>query len=230
MSRSALSRRGTPLGRAALIAVALITALGAPASAATKDRYYVSLGDSLAVGVQPIGPPPLHETDAGYADQLYAALLADDSKLALVKLGCGGESTVSMRFGSQFQTVVGSCATPRGYKDLYPKGTQLAEALSFLDAHKDKVALVTIDVGFNDLTRQDAQGNAVSCLFEAAGCDAEIARMTTNLTAILAELRAAAGTRVTIVGMTYYSSHRSRSIPTQSHGRSASWSPSTWMR
>jgi len=42
-----------------------------------------------------------------------------------------------MRFGSQDPTVVLSCGTPRYYKTvLYPKGTQLAEAVSFLQAHK----------------------------------------------------------------------------------------------
>ena len=147
MSRSALSRPCTPLGRGALIVIVLVIALGSPASAADKERYFLSLGDSLAVGVQPIGPPPTHETDEGYADQLHAGLLADNPRLTLVKLGCGGESTVSMRFGSQVRTVVSSCATPRGYKDRYPKGTQLAEAVAFLEAHKGKVALVTIDIG-----------------------------------------------------------------------------------
>jgi lysophospholipase L1-like esterase len=204
MSRSAPSRRWTPLRRGALIAIVLTIALASSASAATKGRYYLSLGDSLAVGVQPIGLPPLHETDEGYADQLYADLLADHAKLTLVKLGCGGESTVSMRFGSQLQTVVGSCGPPRAYKDLYPKGTQLAEAVSFLEAHKGKVELVTIDIGANDLGHQDADGNDISCLTEAAGCGLESARMVTNLAAILAELRAAAGPGVPIVGMTYY--------------------------
>jgi lysophospholipase L1-like esterase len=109
-----------------------------------------------------------------------------------------------MRFGSQFPTIVLSCATPRGYKDLYPKGTQLAEAVSYLQAHKGKVALVTIDIGPNDLQRLNAQGNLVSCLFEPAGCATQTATMVENLKAILSDLRAAAGPDVPIVGMSYY--------------------------
>lgn len=132
-------------------------------------------------------------------------LAADDLKLELVKLGCGGESTASMHFGSQLPSVVLSCGTPRYYKHLlYPKGTQLAEAVSSLETHKGKVALVTIDIGANDLSRLDAQGNVVSCLFEPAGCATRAVAIAQNLAAILEDLKSAAGPGVPIVGMTYY--------------------------
>jgi lysophospholipase L1-like esterase len=183
---------------AALVGVALAAATSAYADDGATT-YYLSLGDSLAAGFQPNG-----DLTNGYAEQLYASLVADQPKLRLVKLGCGGESTVSMRFGSQYPSVVLSCATPRGYKDLYPKGTQLAEAVSFLQAHKGKVALVTVDIGANDLSRLDAQGNDVTCLFEPAGCATQTARIVENLTAILSDLRAAAGPGVPIIGMSYY--------------------------
>jgi lysophospholipase L1-like esterase len=128
-----------------------------------------------------------------------------DPKLELVKLGCPGESTTSMRFGSQPPTSVVSCGTPSYYKNvLYPKGTQLDEAVGFLRAHKDNVALVTIDIGANDLARLDAHGNLVPSEFEPAGCATQIAAVVANLTAILADLGAAAGPDVPIVGMTYY--------------------------
>jgi lysophospholipase L1-like esterase len=188
----------------AATAMGLMAVLSGPSIATADDpsnavHYYLSLGNSLAASFQPNG-----DDTHGYAEQLYASLVAADPKLKLVKLGCGGESTVSMRFGSQYPTVVLSCGYPRDYKDLYPKGTQLTEAVSFLQAHKGKVALVTIDIGSNDLSRFDAQGNIVSCLFEQAGCATQTARMVANLSAILAELRAAAGPDVPIVGMSYY--------------------------
>ena len=187
---------------AAALGLAALLVAAAPAARADADsatHYYLSLGDSLAASAQPNG-----DFTHGYAEQLYAGLAATDPKLELVKLGCGGESTTSMRFGSQAPTVVLSCGSPRYYKNfLYSKGTQLAEALSFLEAHKGKVALITIDVGANDLQRFDAQGNVVICLFEAAGCDTQVASLTANLAAILTALRAAAPT-VPIVGMTYY--------------------------
>jgi lysophospholipase L1-like esterase len=187
-----------------LLAIVCMSVLVGTAPARADDsravHYYLSLGDSLAASFQPNG-----DSAHGYAEQLYAQLKEQDPTLQLVKLGCGGESTVSMRFGSQDPTVVLSCGTPRYYKHvLYPKGTQLAEAASFLQAHKDKVALVTIDIGANDLQRLDQQGNLIICLFEPAGCAAQTATLVESLTAILTELRAAAGPAVPIVGMSYY--------------------------
>jgi lysophospholipase L1-like esterase len=186
--------------RLSIVATLLPALIATPgALASSKASYYVSLGDSLAESYQPNG-----DLTHGYAEQLHARLAANDPKLELVKLGCGGESTVSMRFGSQLPSVVLSCGTPRRYKNvLYPKGTQLAEAISFLEAHKEKVVLVTIDIGANDLSRIDAQGNLVSCLFEPQGCASEQARLVENLGAILGELRGA-GPGVPLVGMTYY--------------------------
>src|SRR5262249_60341980 len=114
----------------------LIAVLTGPSIATADDtnavHYYVSLGNSLAASFQPNG-----DDTHGYAEQLYAWLVAADPKLQLVKLGCGGETTVSMRFGSQDPTVVLSCGTPRYYKHLlYSKVTQLAEAGSFRPAQQ----------------------------------------------------------------------------------------------
>jgi lysophospholipase L1-like esterase len=182
-----------------LVAASVFTA-GARADADSATHYYLSLGDSLAASFQPNG-----DLNHGYAEQLHAMLAAGDPKLELVKLGCGGESTVSMRFGSQPSSVVLSCGTPRYYKNvLYPKGTQLAEAVDFLHAHKGKVELVTITIGGNDLSRVDADGNLVVCVFEAAGCGTRAAGMAANLAAILGELRVAAGPGIPIIGMNYY--------------------------
>ena len=178
-----------------LLAVALVAAVAlAAAPHATADvehptHYYLSLGDSYAAGTQPIPEPPYQEdTDEGYADQLYARLVADDPKLELVKLGCAGESTVSMRFGdpSEAEDTALDCGNPSFYRHRYPHKTQLAEAISFLQAHRGKVSLVTIDVGINDVTGPSGPGPVAE-----------------NLPVILAELRAAAGPRVPIVGMNY---------------------------
>jgi lysophospholipase L1-like esterase len=188
--------------------VAVLSALIAAPAAAQADvgatTYDLSLGDSLAAGTNAtaVGVPYTH---LGYADLLHATLAVTDPKLKLVKLGCPGESTASMRFGSQPPTTVLSCGTPAYYKNvLYPKGTQLAEAVAFLRAHAGNVALVTIDIGANDLQRHDAGGNLVICLFEPAGCASEAASVAGNLGAILVDLRQAAGPNVPIVGTTYY--------------------------
>jgi lysophospholipase L1-like esterase len=171
--------------------VCALTTLGAaPAALADSDHattYYLSLGDSLAVGTQPIGTPPLFETDQGYADQLYDALRAGEPKLRHVRLGCGGESTTSMLEGSQDPAVAFSCGPPGFYLHRYPHKTQLAEAVAFLRAHAKHTALVTIDIGANDVLGPGGASEIVE-----------------NLPVILAELRAAAGPDVPIVGMNYW--------------------------
>ena len=85
-----------------------------------------------------------------------------------------------------------------------PRALSWPKRCTFLKVHKDKVALVTIDIGANDLQHFDEQGDPVFCLFEPIGCDARAAAMAEHLAVILAELRAAAGPNVPIVGMTYY--------------------------
>lgn len=174
---------------AGLIAAANATFATPAASAdgATAVHYYLSLGDSFSVGVQPIGQPPLFETDQGYPDQLYDLLRAQETKLRLVKLGCGGESTRSMRFGSVDPSEGLSCGPPDFYLHRYPHKTQLAEAVAFLHAHRTHVSLVTIDIGGNDVIG----GGGVP-------------QIQANLPLILVQLRAAAGPDVPIVGMSYY--------------------------
>jgi lysophospholipase L1-like esterase len=160
--------------------VAAGTASAAPGSSAVHAKsYYVSVGDSLAAGVQPIGDAAdLFRTTDGYAEQLAAIARTGAPKLALVKLGCPGETTTTMIAG-------GICS--------YAHGSQLDEAVSFLRAHQAQVAFVTIDIGANDFPCQTAE-----CV------PAGVAAIQTNLPAIMASLRAAAGPDVPIVGMTIY--------------------------
>jgi lysophospholipase L1-like esterase len=170
-----------------LVASLLAMALAAPALAAPGRSgshavmYYLSLGDSLAAGQQPIGDPDnRHRTNDGYADQLYQMAKAHYPKLRHVKLGCaGGETTTTFIAG-------GVCD--------YRHGSQLDEAVNFLRAHRKFVAFVTIDIGWNDFPCQDG----VSCIPEG------LATIGTNLPRILDTLQAAAGPRVPIVGGTLY--------------------------
>jgi lysophospholipase L1-like esterase len=168
------------------------------ADAETATHYDLALGNSLAQGFQPDAFSPYYRDD-GYVALLHAALSAEDPKLALENISCGGESSVSMVSGSQDPTVASSCGTPSFYRHWYSQKTQLAEAVRFLDAHKGKVELVTIDIGGNDLG---------FCLFVAAdveGCLASVyTTVAINLDLILDELQAAASPATAIVGMTYY--------------------------
>jgi lysophospholipase L1-like esterase len=147
---------------------------------------------SLAQGYQPIGGPLSSAAppgyDQGYADQLFKLERDKYTQLQLVKLGCGGESTTSMLYGSQDRSVAASCGPPSFYADRYPDGgTQLTEAVAFLNEQRGSGAFVTIDIGANDVLGPSGLGPALS-----------------NLPVILAALRAAAGDRVPIVGMNYY--------------------------
>ena len=146
------------VGFVAFVAALVLAAAASSASADTKATYYLSLGDSLAQGYQPIGGPtthnvlPIYGYDQGYADQLFKLVRDRYTQLRLVKLGCGGESTVSMLDGSQDPSVAASCGPPSFYALRYPDGgTQLTEAMAFLQEHQGSVALVTIDIGANDV-------------------------------------------------------------------------------
>jgi len=148
--------------------------------------YYLSLGDSLAQGIQPAPAGNDVRTRSGYPDQLAGRLRGLIPGLRLVKLGCSGETTSTMIHG-------GICR--------YPAGSQLAEAARFLRSHRGRVALVTIDIGANDPNSCVLGAQPLSvpgCLYH------RVPEIERNLSAILARLRAAAGSRVLIVGMTYY--------------------------
>jgi lysophospholipase L1-like esterase len=173
--------------RLGVVAVVLSLLFAGPAAAVGPGKsgehaplYFVSLGDSLSVGEQP-GPDGVgRPTGEGYADQLYAIAETRYPNLRLVKFGCMGATTTTVRFGG------GRCT--------YEEGSQLAQAVEFLHAHAKFVAFVTIDIGINDFTCQDA----AECVPPG------LATIGANLPEILGQLRAAAGPDTPIVGMTYY--------------------------
>ncbi|MCP2324954.1 lysophospholipase L1-like esterase [Hamadaea flava] len=173
-------RRITSVAAVAALALGFV---GTPASA-SPDRsttYYLALGDSLAAGYQPATPLDRAE---GYVGQLHRELQATEPKLRLENLGCDGETSGSLLAG-------GTCEYPG-------RDSQLEAAERFLHAHKDKVSLVTIDIGGNDLNRC-ARGGTIdpACVQNA------LAALAVNLGQILARLRAIAP-RTPMVGMTYY--------------------------
>src|ERR1035438_9134215 len=79
--------------------VAVLTLVSVAPADAAHARYYLSLGDSLAQGMQPDAAGLTVSTDQGYADQLYAIEKPKIPGLQLVKLGCGGETTASFLSG-----------------------------------------------------------------------------------------------------------------------------------
>jgi lysophospholipase L1-like esterase len=159
---------------------ALVFAGYPAASAVPPPTYYLALGDSLSQGYM----PGIGNTDSGYVDDLYRVLLARQPGLQLVKLGCSGETTTSMRSG-------GVCAYPGAV-------SQLAAAEAFLRSHRGQVRELTIDIGANDVDRC-AAGLAIDARCVAQG----LQTIAGNLFAILARIRQAGGP-VPVVGMTYY--------------------------
>src|SRR5215472_6883861 len=180
------------------VTIAVVTAVttaamagAAPALAAhkttTAHTYYLSLGDSLAQGVQPDKSGNSVETNEGYANQLYTALHSSNPSLKLVKLGCPGETTKSMIHG-------GICT--------YSKGSQLKQAAAFLNSHHGQVKLLTIDIGANDIL----PCVALPTLKKIAQCLSKVFPvLQANLQKIMAALTKAEGSNLpTTIGMNYY--------------------------
>ena len=167
----------------------LILAMPAIGSADNNGvRYYVSLGTSLSVGTQPDAEGVNQRTNQGYADQLFDIIEPNYRKIKLVKLGCPGETTTTMIEG-------GTCS--------YEEGSQLAQAVEFLHAHKDKVELVTIDMGVNDII---AAGCIVGTTVDFACINGALYQISIKLPIVLAALREAVAPETPIVGMNYYNS------------------------
>jgi lysophospholipase L1-like esterase len=195
----------------AVLALAACLMTAAPASAASpKTMYYLSLGDSLSVGIQP-GPATnpgqekaSAETDDGYSDQLYARAKKIDPKLKLVKAGCSGATTENFLHGGINVTGSGTCtpSTPvpgKLYKSTSTATSQMRFAQDFIRAHKGQMAFVTVSIGNNNLD---------SCLndnqIDIACVTAGTAAIKRDLATIGHNLRKATGPNVPIVGTTFY--------------------------
>jgi lysophospholipase L1-like esterase len=161
----------------------ILPAVASPthAAAVSLTPFYLSLGDSLAQGVQPNKSGVDYRTNVGYANDLFALERISIPGLALKKLGCPGETSGSMISG-------GVC----GYK----AGNQLAQAVQFLKTRT--VKFVTIDIGANDIDGC-VTGLTVNPTCIASGLTA----IGTNLPFILGTLETAAP-GVPIYAMNYY--------------------------
>ncbi len=182
----------TRLSVLAAAAAVAVTGVGsvAPAQAAPDPdkQYYLSVGDSYAVGYQPDG-----NLTHGFAQQLVPKARARGYDLTLVNVACGGATTTSIlkrRGCPKDRRAVGA----KSYAPL----TQAQAAAKFLRRHRGDVKLVTISIGGNDVT---ACGRGVA---DPIGCVTEaVAQINTNVSELARTLRRAAGPRVRIIGTTY---------------------------
>ncbi len=152
--------------------------------------YYVSVGTSLSVGVQPDSNGLTLPTDDGYPDLLHDSLkplveITGNRELRLVKYGCPGETLDSFRNG-------GDCP--------YVAGSQLDAAVDFLEENRGSVYLVTIDMGANDFRNSDCDDTGFDPV-----CVSDVGlQIAEDLAEVLTILRDAAGPDTPIVGMNYY--------------------------
>jgi len=168
----------------ALVALPVLTGTGtAAAGAAATPTYYVNLGDSYAVGYQPgLGATPG-----------YAGYVAGHTKMTLANFGCGGATTTSVLQAVGCPDVLPHTAGLM----TYPTQTQIAAADAFISAHKGHIGLITVSISGNDVTACAGSTNAYGCVATA------VQSITTNVTTLAGDLRAAAGPKVPIIGSTY---------------------------
>jgi lysophospholipase L1-like esterase len=182
----------TALGLVAVAGVggsaAVAARTGDRPAAASSRRYYVSLGDSYAVGFQPGRGATRH----GFPDQVVTKATRRGYHLQLVNFGCGGATTTSILQAP-------TCPIPARpiHGADYGGVTQAAAAEAFLRAHRGQIALVTVSIGGNDVTSCARAPNPVGCVTQAT------AAIKTNVGQLAVDLRSAAGPQVPIVGTTY---------------------------
>ena len=175
-------RTGVALLVAALVATCLV-ALPGVAQAGPATTYYVSVGDSYSVGYQ----PGLGATTG------YAGYVAKKTGLTLANFGCGGATTTSI-----IDTVGCPDVLPHtAGAHLYPTTTQAAAAEAFITAHRGHIGLITVSIGGNDVTACAAQASPIPCVATA------VVSIDANVRTLATGLRAAAGPRVPLIGLTY---------------------------
>jgi len=152
--------------------------------------FYLVIGGSSSLGLQPDGVPSDNAelTENGYANDVVK--LEEDQlhqSLTLDQIGC---------LGTRVEYLTDDPKTNACYT---APTTQLTAAVAFLDAHQGDAGIVSIDLGFNDVR---------FCLWEhpinAKCVPQQLAGVRADFPTVLKELKAAAGPKVALVGLTYY--------------------------
>jgi lysophospholipase L1-like esterase len=180
-----------------LVSIALLVALGviigrshgATQDAASGEPFYLVIGGSSSLGMQPTGVPSRNGrlTSSGYADDLVGFLRRDKGvNFDVAHVGCPGETAQSLLDVNNG----GRCN--RG-------GTpQLTKAINYLVANQARTGFVSIDVGFNDV-RPCRTATTVDATCMSRG----MAFVSSDLPQIIQQLKAAAGPHVFFVGLEY---------------------------
>jgi lysophospholipase L1-like esterase len=173
---------------ALLVLPATTTAAGAGTT--SSPSYYVSIGDSYSIGYQ---PDPTVSLRFGYTRDVISAERKRGTNLTLVNFGCAGATTSSLL------TTAGCPApAPPALNGVpYRTVSQATAATAFMAAHRGHVALITISIGGNDVTKCALSPNPTDCVVGA------VPAVAGNVATLLRQVRAAAGNTVPIVGLTY---------------------------
>ena len=178
-----------------MILLALVATLALPAGAQAakpQQKLYVSLGDSYASGFQATAQGKGANTRNGFAYQVPKLAAARGYRFKLVNFGCGGATTRSLLHRKDCDPrALGPGGKP------YAGRTQIGAAERFLRRHRGKVGLITVSIGGNDVTKCARDANPIPCVL------AGVTAINENVVKISKRLRAAAGPKVRIVGITY---------------------------
>ena len=177
--------------RALLVAsaISLVVVSAAHAAAKPRKQFYLSLGDSYAVGYQGDVKKTTHN---GFADQLVPLARKKGYAFTLVNQGCGGATTTSMLQ----QKGCPALALAPGAAN-YPNQTQVQAAVAFVKKYRARMGLVTISIGGNDVDKCIPQADPLPCVAN------NMKGAVKNLESIVRQLRRAGGPGIRIVGTTY---------------------------
>ena len=185
-ARARLRRILVRLGGLVVVGAFVAPAAGmAVAAAADSPRttYYLALGASESLGVQPTAANGhAVPTDHGYANALLAMERNRWPGLQLVHFGCPGITAQAALAGG------GPCN--------FADGSEVKAAVDFLRGHPGQTVLATVDLGFNDLW---------PCLVhrtvDATCVGTALDRVARAVPVVLRDLRAAGGPGMHVVGL-----------------------------
>lgn len=163
---------------AVLAALVLGTVTGCSGTSSPEPLYYVSIGDSYATGDSPHGRSP-----DGFAYRTEAALRRDGD-WELVNFGCAGATATQL--AEEPGCDPGALAEDA---PSYGSQSQIEAAARFVAEHRDRIGLVTIVAGGNDVAgclAAPSRDAALSCAQDAtASAASALAEMLGTLGAVL---------------------------------------------
>jgi hypothetical protein len=155
----------------------LVLLAAAPASAA--PRWHVSLGGSLAAGAQSGGKTT---SSSGFVGRVYTRLTRLEPELGLRNLACRGATAERLR-------------RPAGCPGA--AGSPVEDAVSFMADNSGRIALVTVEVGGDEVFRCIGRTVNRTCVRRA------MRSLGIHLPKLLARLRAVGGERPRYAGLLY---------------------------